>query len=158
MVRWYASRTRSNMRASCAFTGRCATRANTGSTSMMLVPTYVAASAIHGLGLFAAQPIAAGTVVWRFAPGLDQIIAPERVGELPAHAREFLERYAFESAFFPGGLLLSFDDTRFINHDDDPNIDNSGIESVARRDIASGEELTCDYRELDGDAAFVGGG
>jgi SET domain-containing protein len=124
---------------------------------MMLVPTYVAVSPIHGQGLFAAQPIAAGSVVWRFAPGLDQIIPDERLAGLPALAREFLDRYAFESAFFPGGLLLSFDDTRFINHADDPNIDNSGAESIARRDIAAGEELTCDYRELDGDATFVGG-
>ncbi|GIL41071.1 SET domain-containing protein [Roseiterribacter gracilis] len=124
---------------------------------MMLVPTYVAASAIHGLGLFAAEPIAAGTIVWRFAPGLDQVIPPERVNDLPAHARAFLDRYAFESAFFPNGLLLSFDDTRFINHADDPNIDNTGIDSIARRDIAANEELTCDYRELDGDVAFVGG-
>jgi SET domain-containing protein len=124
---------------------------------MMLVPTYVAASAIHGTGLFATRPIAAGTVVWRFAEGLDQVIPTERLNGLPAHAREYLDRYAFESAFFPGGLLLSFDDTRFINHADDPNIDNTGIESIAQRDIAAGEELTCDYRELDGDAAFVGG-
>jgi SET domain-containing protein len=124
---------------------------------MMLVPTYVATSSIHGLGLFAAQPIAAGSVIWRFAPGLDQVIPPERLAGLPAPAREFLDRYGFESAFFPGGLLLSFDDTRFINHADDANIDNSGAESIARRDIAAGEELTCDYRELDGDAAFVGG-
>jgi uncharacterized protein len=125
---------------------------------MMLVPTYVAPSRIHGLGLFAAAPIPAGTVVWRFAPGLDQVIPVERLDGLPAPARAFLDRYAFESAFFPGGLLLSFDDTRFINHADEPNIDNTGSESLARHDIAADEELTCDYRELDGDATFVGGG
>jgi len=37
-----------------------------------------------------------------------------------------------------------------MNHADAPNCDDSGDTfTVARRDIAAGEELTCDYRSFD---------
>jgi SET domain-containing protein len=51
---------------------------------------------------------------------------------------------------------LCSDDARFFNHADDPN--TASVESpagghfdVATRDIATGEELTCDYRTFDRD-------
>ena len=41
--------------------------------------------------------------------------------------------------------MLNGDDARFLNHDDEPNTDNSGPVTLAARDIAAGEEITCDY-------------
>jgi SET domain-containing protein len=116
---------------------------------MLLVKTRALASPIEGVGLFAAEPIAKGAVVWRFEPGLD-IIAPEdRIAALPESAQAFFRRYAFPCPFFPGGLLLGFDNTRFVNHSPTPNLDNTGPETIALRDIADGEELTTDYGELE---------
>ena len=44
---------------------------------MLLVPTRLAQSAIHGLGVFAVAPIAKGTAIWRFAmASLMKPIAP----------------------------------------------------------------------------------
>jgi len=116
---------------------------------MLLVNTRVLASLIEGVGLFAAEPIAKGTVVWRFEPGLDLVVPETLIAELPEAAQAFFRRYAFPCPFFPGGLLMGFDNTRFVNHSATPNLDNTGPETIALRDIAEGEELTTDYDELE---------
>lgn len=51
---------------------------------------------------------------------------------------------------------MDFDDDRFRNHSDDPNCRNIGSSDgtekvVAVKDIQEGEELTCDYKEIDSD-------
>ena len=35
-----------------------------------------------------------------------------------------------------------------MNHSDDPNTDNSGETTIATRDIAMGEEITCSYADF----------
>ncbi len=115
---------------------------------MMLVRTYVAPSAIGGLGVFAAERIAAGTRIWAFQDGLDVIVPDDAYERLPQVAREFLDVYVFKSPFFPGGCVLSFDNSRYINHSATPNTDNRSEFTYARRDIAQDEEITCDYNEL----------
>lgn len=116
---------------------------------MLLVPTRLAQSQIHGLGVFAAAPIAKGAPVWRFQPGLDMEFTPEIVETLPEHVREFFLRYGYLDRNL-NRLILCFDDARFVNHSVTPNIvtdyarDRYGLD-VALRDIAAGEELTMDY-------------
>lgn len=112
---------------------------------MLLVRTYVASSPIHGLGLFAAEPIAAGTAMWRFQAGFDQILAPQLVEQLPAVARDFIVIYAYLSPDFAGGYVLNGDQAIYINHSKSPNTDNAGPVTLAACDIAVGEEITCDY-------------
>lgn len=116
---------------------------------MLLVKTRVLASPIEGVGLFADEPIAKGAVVWRFEPDIDLVVPEARVAALPEAARAFFSRYAFPCSFFPGGLLLGFDNTRFVNHSTTPNLDNKGPETIALHDIAQGQELTTDYGELE---------
>ncbi len=116
---------------------------------MLLVKTRALASAIEGVGLFAAEPIQKGAMVWRFEPGIDLVVPEERIATLPEAARAFFKRYAFPCPFFPGGLLLGFDNTRFVNHSLTPNLDNTGPDTIALRDIAEGEEMTTDYAELE---------
>lgn len=123
---------------------------------MLTVKTYLAPSSIHGLGLFAAEPVPAGAVVWMFHPGADQVLSPETLYALPAAARAALEAYCYRAA--PGAFVLCSDDARFMNHSDSPNTatgegDTEHGATVAARDIAPGEELTCDYREFDLDWA-----
>jgi SET domain-containing protein len=121
---------------------------------MLLVKTRLGQSPIEGTGLFAAEPIKAGTVTWRFLSGFDQAFTAEQIAGLPRVARETIETYTYLHQ--PSGLYVyCLDNARFMNHADDPN--TAGVHAggaiegydIATRDIAEGEELTCDYRLFD---------
>jgi uncharacterized protein len=120
---------------------------------MLLVPAIVKPSPIHGLGAFAVQPIAEGTVVWRFTPGFDLDLDPAEVERQPEHFRKVLLHYGYLDKRLQR-YILCCDDARFINHADEPSLasdfmqDRYGVE-VAARDIAAGEELTVDYGLLE---------
>jgi len=105
-------------------------------------------SPIHGIGLFADEPIAAGTVIWRFHPKWDVAFTEEELAALPAPSREQVDRYGyFEEGL--GAYVLCGDDARFINHSATPNTTyGTEIETFAVRAIAVGEEITYDYRTL----------
>lgn len=123
---------------------------------MILIPTRVRPSAIHGLGLFTVRTVKAGEPIWRFVEGFDQRFSPEKVAALPSPAREHVMWFAYEDQV-DGHRVLSGDLTCFMNHSDTPN---TGIPSGMRettttyalRDLAEGEEITCDYRAFDADA------
>jgi uncharacterized protein len=123
---------------------------------MLVVETYVAPSAIHGMGVFAAEPLKAGTRVWVFNAVIDQEITPAELEMLPDVARRIALSRGFASS--DGRTILSRDNGVFLNHSDEPNtqVDEEG--SVAARDIAMGEELTEDYRSFRPGAcrAFLG--
>lgn len=118
---------------------------------MVRVPTFVAPSAISGVGLFAATHLPAGTVVWEFHDSVDWRIKPEEFALFPEPHRSRLRHYLYldESGFF----VLCGDNGKFMNHADYPNCDDSnGVQTVTLRDIEAGEELTCDYRQFDVDS------
>ncbi len=120
---------------------------------MMLVPTYVAPSAIEGVGVFAAEDIPAGALIWRLDQSFDRLIPQKDLDAAPEHFREFIERYTYPFPDDPSLVVLEVDNGRFMNHDMlSPNTDFSvPTRGVARRDIAQGEELTCNYAEFDPD-------
>ena len=123
---------------------------------MMLVSHRVAPSAIHGFGLFAAQFVPRGTPVWRFVAGFDREFSPEAVASLPVPAQAHLRWFGFVSRE-TGCVTLAGDHACFMNHASYPNTgapDAVGpVTTVALRDIAAGEEMTCDYPAFDDDAA-----
>ena len=112
---------------------------------MFVIKTRVGPSSIHGNGVFACENVAIGEPVWRFHPPFDQILSERDIAELPKAAREYLEMYAYTSSDLGGQLVLSGDHARFLNHSDDPNTEARPFLSIARRSIAPGEEITCDY-------------
>lgn len=117
---------------------------------MMLVPTYVAPSPIEGIGVFAVEPIAAGTLIWQLAPGLDRLIRGEEIAGLPPLFQTFVERYGYPYPHDPSQLIVELDNGRFMNHADRPNTvfsdPDAGFTLAA---VAAGEELTCNYAEFD---------
>jgi uncharacterized protein len=123
---------------------------------MMLVPTRVAPSSIHGLGLFTMQFIAKGTPLWRFEEGFDRAFTTAQFEALPRSAQEHLRWFAYFDAI-RGTWILSGDHTCFMNHSVEPNTGappdtGTPVMTVALRNIAAGEELTCDYFAFDREA------
>jgi SET domain-containing protein len=105
------------------------------------VDVEVKPSSIEGLGLFALTPIKCGQGIRRI--NVVREITPE------APLREDLgER--FDHCDYPDGktVLLGFPD-RHINHSCDPNAwvhyEKDACYLYARRAIAAGDEITCDY-------------
>jgi len=113
---------------------------------MLLIRTIVGPSQIHGVGVFADEDVAEGRPIWRFAEGFDLVIPSDRIAALPDSFRHHLDTYAYRSADIPDAMVLSCDHARFLNHSDDPNTGLRPFETVARRAIRKGDEITCDYR------------
>lgn len=123
---------------------------------MLLVKTCLAPSRIHGMGLFAAEAIPRGTPFWCFEPGFDQAIAPDRLASLPELTQQHIRWFAWLNRF-DGHYILSGDFCCFMNHAAQPNTGappgvQSPVTTIALRDIAQGEELTCDYFAFDAEA------
>ncbi len=123
---------------------------------MMCIKTKARPSSIHGLGWFAEEFIAKGTVVWRFVPGFDVAMTEAELAQLPQPAKEYMAVYAFRSTVTDNYILCS-DDAKYENHSDTPNLDSVYVEGeeetvcIANRDIQKGEELTGDYRLFEKD-------
>ena len=117
---------------------------------MMLVRTYVTSSPIEGLGVYAAEPIPRGTLIWSLDSRLDQTISLEELSKLPDWQQDFIIKYSFPHLNRPNHLVLEYDNGRFMNHTLSPNTDFTQFDKGwAIRDIAVGEELTCNYHEFD---------
>ncbi len=125
---------------------------------MMLIPTRVAPSAIHGMGLFTLAPIPKGTPIWRFEPGFDHDFSPAQFAALPPLARAHTRHFCFMSKL-DGHILLSGDHACFINHSPENNTGAPAdapepVTTVALRELAAGEEITCDYWSYDADTPW----
>jgi len=127
---------------------------------MLLVKTYLAPSPVHGTGLYAAEPIAKGTVIWRFDARIDRRLARQEREALPEPARGFVATYSYPESPGSDTHVLDGDHARFMNHSEAPNTvcptpqSWRDAETIATRDIAAGEELLCDYRQFDAAHAF----
>lgn len=113
---------------------------------MFVIQTYLGPSKIHGHGVFAGEDVDAGQVIWRFAPGLDLVVPFEVIASSPKAFRDYMEMYAYVSPQVEGGMVLSCDHAKFLNHSDEPNTVIDGEVTLARSAIKQGDEITCDYR------------
>jgi SET domain-containing protein len=120
---------------------------------MLLVKTKLNTSCIHGVGLFADEFIAEGTVIWKFHPLIDLRLTEKQINQLAEPACEQIKKYTYRE-MRTGLYVLCGDDARFFNHSADPNcLDFYHNEeedlTVAHRNINTGEELTCNYALFD---------
>jgi SET domain-containing protein len=118
---------------------------------MLRVKTYLDKSPIEGIGVFAAQKIADGALVWSFEPQIDKVLDMD---ESTLKYQYFLDKeFIMTYAYFDKQLnkyILSVDNDRFTNHSDNPNtIPLPTGEVVADRDIYIGEEITINYFAID---------
>ena len=110
--------------------------------------------AISGFGIYAKAAIPKGHIVHRGEERPHRLVSRDHVcRHWPADRREVLGRYGVpvsRQVF----VIWSEDPEEWApqNHSCDPNTAYAGLNVVALRDIAPGEELTLDYAELcDGD-------
>ena len=113
---------------------------------MFIIQTYVSPSGIHGNGVFAGEDVRQGQPIWRFAPGLDLVVPLGVIAQAPKAFRDYMDMYAYISPQLEGGMVLSCDHAKFINHSDNANTIIEGHTTLARSVIRKGEEITCDYR------------
>ncbi|MEC9367464.1 MAG: SET domain-containing protein-lysine N-methyltransferase [Pseudomonadota bacterium] len=117
---------------------------------MMLVRSYVAQSAIQGLGVFAGEFIPKGMMLWEINPKFDVFISESEAANLPAHIQEYLARYTYPHLEKPGFIILDSDDGKYMNHSETPNTDfREFARGYAVHDIQKGDEITCNYYEFD---------
>lgn len=127
---------------------------------MLLVKTKIGPSKIHGIGVFAAEFIPKGTIIWKFVPNFDLKFTEDEIKKFPDITQKAIFWYRYIS-LHSGLSIFCSDDARFYNHSDNPNtmgIDLDDTEGeggdIALKDIQIGEEITYDYKdpkEGDGD-------
>jgi len=116
---------------------------------MLLVRNYVGPSPVEGLGVFAAERIGKGALIWKFDPTFDRLIPVGDYEAAPLYLKEQLDRYAYPCPGRPELILYEVDNGRFMNHSETPNTDFSRFAgATALRDIEPGEELTCNYADF----------
>jgi len=115
---------------------------------MLLIDTFAGTSLIEGVGVFAAEAIRKGAHIWTLDLSIDRLVTPQELDRANPISQRFIERYAYFDAGL-GGYLLDGDHSRFLNHSDDAAIEfRADGDGFARRHIAKGEELTCNYNEF----------
>ena len=91
----------------------------------------------RGIGVFAKQPIAAGTLIATFD---GEVYSGTVAEDFPDHVQDYAIQFEETRVRDSEGIA------RYLNHSCDPNcgiVDRFSI--VAMRDIGEGEELTWDY-------------
>ena len=107
---------------------------------------------VIGAGVFATQPLRKGTILW-VLDHLDRVLSPAEVTELPDLLRPTIDRYSYVDRH--GRHILCWDHGRYMNHS--CNAVTMGIGDafeIAVRDVAAGEQVTCDYGILNMIDAF----
>ena len=114
---------------------------------MLIIKTYINKSPIHGIGVFAAEDVDAGALLWEFNPLIDKAIPEAELDSLPAHVKEWVIIHAWLDS--DGNRCIGLDDDKYINHSDNPNTQyvTESNTFVSLRDIKKDEELTEDYTE-----------
>jgi hypothetical protein len=115
---------------------------------MFVVRTSLRPSPIHGMGVFADEPIHKGQIAWQFDPRVDLCFPVSELSSFPPAMQEHLSiRGYVEMRDGQEVMVLCADNSQYVNHSSNPNLVDSedGQTEVAAREIAVGEELTCNY-------------
>jgi SET domain-containing protein len=122
---------------------------------MLMISTYLAPSAIEGLGVFAAEPVQRGQLMWSLNSKFDIFIQVSEIESYPPHMQDYISRYTYTHLEMAGVVILDCDNGKFMNHSLKPNTDFRIFDTgYALTDIAPGDEITCNYHEFD--PGFVG--
>lgn len=116
---------------------------------MLTIKTKLDKSHISGIGLFANQNIPKGSIVWSMSELSVIRIAKDKYHNLPVIDKNFIQEKDYYWIDDNGDYMIPIDDSRFINHSENPNIiDKDEYACISSRDILCGEELTINYKTL----------
>jgi SET domain-containing protein len=125
---------------------------------MLMVQTELRPSDIHGIGVFLAEPVRKGQLIWRFDSRIDRVFSDAELRDMPAELQRFLQTYSTLHQEL-GLWVLCGDNGRHFNHSETPTTTSLGIafgDDIAADDLPAGAELTSDYRTIC-DAMRLGG-
>jgi len=98
---------------------------------------------IIGYGVFATQPIAAGSIVYVKDP-LEIEIGPDQFARMDPAYQAVVNWFSYIDE--RGVRIVSWDIAKYVNHCCDPNSISTGYGfEIAIRDIAAGEQITDEY-------------
>ena len=117
---------------------------------MFLIKYKLGHSNIHGIGIFANEDIAKGTRIYKHSSKLDLQITKRQFDKLKSEEQRIIKHYGYIDKN-SGLYRLDYDDIRFINHSDNPNIGLKNGIIIALKDINKGEELIQNYKEFSED-------
>jgi uncharacterized protein len=109
-------------------------------------------SELHGIGLFADQPIKKGDLIYTASPLLDLNITQVQFENLDQKEKDEILWWGFFDQ--PSQMWhVDFDVSKFINHSNDAtltqDLKHDEAHLVSTRDINSDEELTQNYLEFE---------
>lgn len=134
---------------------------------MMIIKTFLDRDEFGGRGVFAAEPVRKGQIVWRYSEATTRIITIDEYKKILATGGKIadtLKKYCYPCLMQFNGLhqrvlMHDLDNGSYMNHCDIPNTgmitdpshpnyaDRDNL-NVALRDIEAGEEITYDYFEF----------
>jgi uncharacterized protein len=124
---------------------------------MLLIPTYIAPSNIHGVGLYSKIRIKKGQRVYVFDPETEIDLTRDELLGLPIYTQIELYDHMWKNTV-TGKYCCSSGNARVINHSSHPNLSSFymaiyGAEGImvheATRRIDPGDELTRNYNDFD---------
>ena len=116
----------------------------------MLFKTYVATSSIHGLGLFANEPIPKNSLFWKHDNIIDgwlDIRSVEGKHSYDVFLNHMNYFYCYDRSL--DLYIKHADNIIFINHSDKSNLTSpTKYLHITNKDIKVGEEITLNYRDI----------
>jgi len=113
---------------------------------MFLIDTYLDKSKIHGVGVFSKENINKGRRIKEERPEFEMEFDKNKLPSMPLALAKLIDTHAHERRLGSGILVLGLDNEKYLNHSDNPSVDDDGI---ALKNINIGDEITIDYRNFD---------
>ena len=130
---------------------------------MLTIKTFLDKDEYGGRGVFAAENVKKGEIVWRYSSDTTRIITVDEYTSLLATGgkiAETMKKYCYPCYLNGERVLMhDLDNGSYMNHSDNPNTgmiadpahryfaDRDTL-NIALRDIAKGEQITYDYFEF----------
>ena len=113
---------------------------------MFLIDTYLDKSEIHGVGVFSKENIKKGRKIQEERSNFQKEFDKNNLPSMPLAFANFLETHSYQKYLHPDVLILQLDNSKYVNHSDNPNLDDDGF---AIKDINIGDEIVINYKDFD---------